>query len=97
MCRMDAADAKLGVSRSLLTADWEWPVHGLRHMPAAETSGGECVAAAVDVHRLARGPGLVALRWAAGQGVMQQCPRGPFHDLDGLVVREAGDVGEPDQ
>jgi hypothetical protein len=42
MCRMDTADSKLGVSRSLLTADWEWPIHGLRHMPAAGTSGWYC-------------------------------------------------------
>lgn len=29
----------VGVSESLLTDDWEWPVHGLRHPPQDGTSG----------------------------------------------------------
>ena len=29
----------VGVSRSLLEANWSWPVHGLRHQPTGDTSG----------------------------------------------------------
>ena len=29
----------LGVSRTLLKTDWNWPVHGLRYPPADGTSG----------------------------------------------------------
>lgn len=29
----------VGVSASLLTGDWDWPVHGLRHPPEKGTSG----------------------------------------------------------
>jgi hypothetical protein len=29
----------LGVSRTLLEPNWNWPVHGLRHPPAGDTSG----------------------------------------------------------
>lgn len=36
---MEPTDCKLGVSRSLLTAGWAWPIHGLRHEPEAGTSG----------------------------------------------------------
>jgi hypothetical protein len=32
-------DRKLGVSRSLLTDGWQWPIHGLRHPSTTETSG----------------------------------------------------------
>jgi hypothetical protein len=32
-------DMVLGVSRSLLVPGWNWPVHGLRHHPEADTSG----------------------------------------------------------
>lgn len=38
----DSVDLKIGVSRSLLTSDWEWPIHGLRHKPEAGTSGWYC-------------------------------------------------------
>ena len=34
----DSAD-KLGASRSLIEDRWEWPIHGLRHPPDADTSG----------------------------------------------------------
>lgn len=33
------ADEIVGVSASLLTDGWEWPVHGLRHPPQNGTSG----------------------------------------------------------
>jgi hypothetical protein len=29
----------LGASGSLISNDWDWPVHGLRHPPAGGTSG----------------------------------------------------------
>jgi hypothetical protein len=32
-------DRKLGVSRSLLTDGWQWPIHGLCHPSTTETSG----------------------------------------------------------
>lgn len=32
-------DNVLGVSRSLILNDWDWPVHGLRHPPAGGTNG----------------------------------------------------------
>lgn len=32
--------AKLGVSRTLIgSSAWQWPVHGLRHPPTADTTG----------------------------------------------------------
>ena len=30
---------KLGASRSLIDGAWDWPVHGLRHAVAGDTSG----------------------------------------------------------
>lgn len=30
---------KIGVCRTLLTDDWGWPIHGLRHPPTETTSG----------------------------------------------------------
>ena len=42
MSDVEAADLKLGVSRSLLTPGWEWPIHGLRHRPAHGTTGWYC-------------------------------------------------------
>jgi hypothetical protein len=38
----DTDDLRMGVSRSLLAGDWEWPIHGLRHKPEAGTSGWYC-------------------------------------------------------
>jgi hypothetical protein len=38
----DTGDLRMGVSRSLLAGDWEWPIHGLRHKPEAGTSGWYC-------------------------------------------------------
>jgi hypothetical protein len=35
----DGEDSVLGASWSLISGDWDWPVHGLRHPPAAGTSG----------------------------------------------------------
>lgn len=32
-------DLIVGVSRSLIDGNWEWPVHGLRHPPQGQTSG----------------------------------------------------------
>lgn len=32
-------DLKLGASPSLITGEWAWPIHGLRHPPTDETSG----------------------------------------------------------
>jgi hypothetical protein len=29
----------VGVSRGLIEGSWEWPVHGLRHPPAGQSSG----------------------------------------------------------
>jgi len=35
---------KMGVSHGLLlpTAEWQWPVHGLRHPPEGDTAGWYC-------------------------------------------------------
>ncbi|MEY9854241.1 hypothetical protein ABH923_003919 [Leifsonia sp. EB41] len=30
---------KAGVSASILLGTWEWPIHGLRHLPTTGTSG----------------------------------------------------------
>src|SRR5262249_21673495 len=38
----EAADLKIGISHSLLTSDWDWAIHGLRHDPEAGTSGWYC-------------------------------------------------------
>lgn len=38
----------MGVSRSLPTDDWEHPLHGLRHPPAAGTSGWYCWTGELD-------------------------------------------------
>ena len=40
----DPLITKLGVSRGLLrpSAEWEWPLHGLRHNPEGGTSGWYC-------------------------------------------------------
>ena len=35
----DSLNLILGVSRSLLSPGWGWPVHGLRHPPHGGTSG----------------------------------------------------------
>ncbi len=35
---MEAGET-LGVSQSLITGDWDWPLHGLRHRPTPGTSG----------------------------------------------------------
>ena len=42
MSVVEAVDLKVGVSRSLLATGWAWPVHGLRHRPAGDTSGWYC-------------------------------------------------------
>jgi hypothetical protein len=42
MKRVSGDDLKLGVSKSLLSDGWEWPLHGLRHPPVAGTSGWYC-------------------------------------------------------
>ncbi|WP_332643758.1 immunity protein Imm33 domain-containing protein [Aeromicrobium sp.] len=39
MSESDEYGDKLGVSRSLIDGDWDWPIHGLRHAPEAGTSG----------------------------------------------------------
>lgn len=36
---VDRHRLKVGVSRSLLGDEWEWPPHGLRHPPTETTSG----------------------------------------------------------
>jgi hypothetical protein len=41
---IDPLVAKMGVSRGLLrpAAEWDWPLHGLRHRPEGGTSGWYC-------------------------------------------------------
>jgi hypothetical protein len=34
-----SSDPVLGVSSSLVNGDWQWPVHGLRHLPEGQTNG----------------------------------------------------------
>ncbi|WP_455835850.1 immunity protein Imm33 domain-containing protein [Pseudarthrobacter siccitolerans] len=39
LCRQMNRNDVLGASRPLISNDWDWPVHGLRHPPADGTSG----------------------------------------------------------
>ncbi len=36
---MSVAGTKLGASQSLVSGEWTWPVHGMRHPPEGDTSG----------------------------------------------------------